>query len=352
MASVLEQYRVADFIEWYEQRRLELNPNFQRGSVWTPPAKSFLIDTILRQLPIPKVFLRTRIDVATRNSIREVVDGQQRLRAILDFANDRFVLSKRAGEYAGMKYSDLADEDKEKFLGYSIAVDQLVNANDEAVLEVFARLNSYSVALNHAEKRHAYFQGEFKWAVRDASHRWSVLWDQLGVISVRDRVRMLDDSLMAEMFGILLEGVRDGGQPKIDLLYKKYDGDALINDDLVARLDDVLGFFVGNIGGFLVGSAVLRAPHFLMLFAALAHVRGGVPIGDLGELPPVPEGALLNLNVVRNNLQMLGSYIEGENGFPLAFEAFHTASASSTQRISSRRVRFPIFVRALGSEPI
>lgn len=351
MASVLEQYRVADFIEWHEQRRLELNPNFQRGSVWTPPAKTFLIDTLLRQLPIPKVFLRTRIDVATRNSIREVVDGQQRLRAILDFANDKFALSKRAGEYAGMKYSDLASEDKEKFLGYSIAVDQLVNADDEAVLEVFARLNSYSVALNPAEKRHAYFQGEFKWAVRDASHRWSVLWDKYGVISVRDRVRMLDDSLMAEMFGILLEGVRDGGQPKIDLLYKKYDSDAQVNDQLVAWLDDLVGFFVDNLADSLIGNPVMRAPHFLMLFAALAYVRGGIPVGDVGNLPPVPDGALQDLDIVRTNLQMLGAYIEGGN-YPGAFEAFHQASASSTQRISSRKVRFPVFVSSLGSNLI
>lgn len=348
MPSVLEQYRVADFIEWHEQRRLELNPNFQRGSVWTPPAKSFLIDTVLRQLPIPKVFLRTRIDVATRNSIREVVDGQQRLRAILDFANDKFALSKRAGEYAGLKYSDLGDDDKEKFLGYSIAVDQLVNANDEAVLEVFARLNSYSVALNPAEKRHAYFQGEFKWAVRDASHRWSILWEPYGVISVRDRVRMLDDSLVAEMFGILLEGVRDGGQPKIDALYKKYDSDALVNDNLVAKLDDVISYFVGHLADFLVGSPVMRAPHFLMLFAALAHVRWGIPDGDIGQMPAAPVGALTNLDVVRANLQMLGAYIEGDN-YPGPFEAFHLASASSTQRISSRKVRFPIFVKALGN---
>ena len=84
MPSILEQYRISDFVEWHKEKRLNLNPDFQRGSVWSPGARTFLIDTILRQLPVPKVYLRTNIDVATKKTVREVVDGQQRMRAILD----------------------------------------------------------------------------------------------------------------------------------------------------------------------------------------------------------------------------------------------------------------------------
>src|SRR5665213_3326483 len=199
MPSILEQYRISDFLDWHREKRLELNPAFQRGSVWSPPARTFLIDTILRQLPIPKVYLRTKIDVSTKKSIREVVDGQQRLRAILDFSDDKFPLSKRASEFAGLKYSDLAEDKQEVFLGYPIAVDQLVNASTDDVLEVFARLNSYTVTLNGPEKRHAKYQGDFKWAVRAASRRWGHLWENLNVLTTRERVRMLDDSLTAEM---------------------------------------------------------------------------------------------------------------------------------------------------------
>ena len=94
MPSLLEQYRISDFIDWRKQKRLNLNPNFQRGSVWSPAARTFLIDTILRQLPIPKVYLRTNIDVTTKQTIREVVDGQQRIRAILDFSDDLFPYQK------------------------------------------------------------------------------------------------------------------------------------------------------------------------------------------------------------------------------------------------------------------
>jgi hypothetical protein len=113
MPSILEQYRVSDFLEWHQKKALILNPDFQRGDVWSPAAKTFLIDTILRKLPIPKVYLRTNVDVVSKKSIREVVDGQQRLRAILNFAEDKFALTKRASEYAGKKYSTLTPEEQE-----------------------------------------------------------------------------------------------------------------------------------------------------------------------------------------------------------------------------------------------
>src|ERR1700757_4110386 len=173
MPSILEQYRVTQFVEWDKQKSLEINTDFQRGNVWKPAARTMLIDTILRQYPIPKVYLRTRIDVLTQKAVKEIVDGQQRIRAILDFAEDKFALTKRAQEFKGMHYSDLTDDQKATFLSYPIGLDQLVNAGDEEVLEVFARLNSYTVSLNGAEKRHAKFQGEFKFAIRDASKRWS-----------------------------------------------------------------------------------------------------------------------------------------------------------------------------------
>src|SRR5688500_15409800 len=110
MPSILEQYRISDFLEWHREKKLSLNPEFQRGSVWTPVARSYLIDTVLQQLPVPKIYLRTKIDVLTKKSVREVVDGQQRLRAIIDFGNDDFVLGKRAGRFAGKRYSTLDPE--------------------------------------------------------------------------------------------------------------------------------------------------------------------------------------------------------------------------------------------------
>jgi hypothetical protein len=352
MPSILEQYRVAQFVEWEKQKSLEINTDFQRGNVWKPAARTMLIDTILRQYPIPKVYLRTIINVLTQRAVKEIVDGQQRIRAILDFAEDKFVLTKRAQEFKGMRYSDLTDEQKATFLSYPIGVDQLVNAGDEEVLEVFARLNSYTVSLNGAEKRHAKFQGEFKFAIRDASKRWSGFWKDYNILSTQKRVRMQDDALTAEMIGALLEGVKDGGDPKIWALYTKYDNS--FDVATITTFDRVLRYLVENLAEALRGTPMLNPPHLLTLFSALAFILVGIPDGDFKpeEVAGLPRAMFSDLDQVRENLLLLAALIDtdDEPGEPLI--PFWKASHSSTQRIASRRVRFPFYVRALGSDNV
>lgn len=350
--QILEQYRISDFLEWHNQKQLVLNPIFQRGKVWTPAARVYLIDTILRGLPMPKIYLRTTVDVTTKKSIREVVDGQQRLRAIIDFANDKLLLSKRAEEFEGNRYSTLDHEHQQRFLGYPIAVGQLLNASDDDVLEVFSRLNSYNVVLNSAEKRHAYFSGDFKWAVHKASQRWSMLWDEYRIVTVRQRVRMLDDSLTAEMFGVLLEGVRDGGQSRITSLYKRHDPGFNPDSPIISRFDEAVQFFIDKLADQLRDTPILNGPHFLMTFAALAQALFGIPEGDMGkDMPRRDKNALEDLSIAADNLRLLSSIISSEEP-PELFESFWKNSRSSTQRISSRRIRFPLYYRALLPKPL
>src|SRR5664280_2407228 len=119
--SILEQFRIHDFVTWDSNKELVLNPHFQRRSVWDPQARSLLIDSILRRMPVPKIYMRTKLDVRTKRSVREVVDGQQRLRAVLAFANGEFALTRRAQEFAGKRYADLDEVQQEEFLSYPLA---------------------------------------------------------------------------------------------------------------------------------------------------------------------------------------------------------------------------------------
>src|SRR3990167_8847859 len=117
-------YSINDFVEWDAAKQLELNPRFQRRPVWTDKAKSFLIDTILRGKPIPKIFIRQKINVSTKTSTREVVDGQQRLRTILSFIKDGFVVSKRQNsEHGGLLFSQLPEPVQAQVLAYEVSVD-------------------------------------------------------------------------------------------------------------------------------------------------------------------------------------------------------------------------------------
>jgi Protein of unknown function DUF262 len=110
-------YPISDFLEWEYAKQLELTPKFQRRSVWSPKAKSFLIDTILRQMPIPSIFLRLKLNPQQRKTIREVVDGQQRLRTILGYVRGEFDIMKAHNpEFAGARYSDLPDDVQRRIL--------------------------------------------------------------------------------------------------------------------------------------------------------------------------------------------------------------------------------------------
>jgi len=348
VSSDLQQYTIADFLEWHEKRQLELNPEFQRGSVWPLAARTYLIDTILRRLPIPKIYLRTRVDLETKRSFREVVDGQQRLRAIIDFANNRFALGSRAGEYATRRYADLLPEEQERFLSYAIAVEQLINANNADVLEVFSRLNSYTVPVNPPELRHAKYQGEFKWAVHEMSQRWAVLWEEFRVVGQRDAVRLLSDSLIAEMFGVVIEGVRDGGQPKISALYDRIDK-GYERGEADETVDRVLSYLTTDLQDVLRETSISNAPHFLMLFAAAAHILHGIPDGDLDTLPPrVP---LAPTPDVVGRLYEIADVL-GSDEPPKGATPFWSASNASTQRIASRKTRFPVYVAALSGAPL
>ena len=159
-------YSIRDVEGWDENGELVLVPKFQRRYVWPSKARSFLIDTIIRGKPIPKIFMRQDIDPNTRRTTREIVDGQQRLRSILDFLKNGFPILKNHNlEYGGMYFKDLDEDTQRGILKYELAVDLLQDMPDEEIYDIFARLNTYSVVLNDQEQRNGHYFGEFKTAV-------------------------------------------------------------------------------------------------------------------------------------------------------------------------------------------
>ncbi|MFE7032653.1 DUF262 domain-containing protein [Streptomyces sp. NPDC057621] len=348
-----EHYPVADFIKWNNEKELVLNPSFQRGPVWTTTARTYLIDTILHGYPIPKVLMRTHIDRTSHRIFREVVDGQQRLRTIIDFAAGKFKLGIRSKGYHGSDYASLPGEIQDKFLAYKITAEQLINASDSDVLEVFARINSYAVPVNAAELRNAKFDTEFSWSVQEKSRKWTDLWD-LGILGKRDQVRMIGYSLMAEMYGVLLQGVTDGGEDKINRLYERKKTNFPEQELIEERVDKILSIMFDQIAPSLANEPIIKRPQALMIFAALAHAQYGLPTGDIGDnMPDRTKDLSGAVDRFATNLTYLNEVLKDEEP-PRKFERFYTASKSSTQRIASRRERFRVFCEALdtdGMEP-
>jgi len=137
-------YSIRDFEEWQGRGELVLAPKFQRREVWSPKARSYLIDTIVRGKPIPKVYMRQNTNPDTRRTTREIVDGQQRLHTVLTFLKDGFRISKAHSEDFGGKYfSGLGRAAQGDVLKYEFVVDLLQDMPDNEVYDLFARINTY-----------------------------------------------------------------------------------------------------------------------------------------------------------------------------------------------------------------
>src|SRR5687768_6401484 len=89
---VASPYPISDFLEWNVSKQLSIQPKFQRRSVWIPKAKSYLIDTIIKRFLVPPLFIRLAIDPVKKRAIREVIDGQQRLRTVFGYIQNEFPL--------------------------------------------------------------------------------------------------------------------------------------------------------------------------------------------------------------------------------------------------------------------
>ncbi|MGA4993821.1 DUF262 domain-containing protein [Nonomuraea bangladeshensis] len=348
--SAPQTFTIAEFLKWSDDNELNLNPIFQRGPVWAPPARTYLIDSIIRGYPIPKLLLRTSIDRDTRRTIRDVVDGQQRLKTIIDFASNKFALTAKAKEYRGYRYRDLGDEEKDAFLAYKLTCEQLINASDEDVLEVFLRINSYAVPVNGSELRNARFDNEFSSYVKELSRRMHRIWD-MGVITKRERVRMVDHSTVAELLGFLIRGVSEGADQNITALYEEHRTTSL--DELPPEevFMDVMGMMEQLLQEY-AGEAITARPHFLMLSAAVMYAKDLLPAGrlDFSKIPQREEmlhDLASAITAIGQLNTAIATPVEDLDPRLLPF----IEARSSSQRMSSRQIRFEYFCHALTGEP-
>lgn len=264
-------YSVNDFLEWHERKQLVLSPKFQRRSVWKDVAKSFLMDSILRGKPLPKIFIRQLTDIKTRTTIREVVDGQQRLRTILDYINDGFKVKKVHNAEHGEKYfSQLDDAAQSAVLTYKFSVDTLIGVEDADIMDIFARLNTYTTPLNKQELINAEFYGYFKQAVYSTSYKYNNFWIENKIFSEYQTMRMNEVELTADVFIACLDGIQS--RKSVKTYYKKYDNFFEDQLGIENRFDKTISLITRIFGDSLKKSAFRKPALFYSLFLAICNM--------------------------------------------------------------------------------
>ncbi|MBI4454724.1 MAG: DUF262 domain-containing protein [Acidobacteria bacterium] len=242
MRTMTTNYTVQDFLAAMDRGEIKVNRDYQRSDeVWPDTARSYLIETVLLDFPIPKLAIR-QITEATGRSYKELVDGQQRSATLRAFRDDQFALSSAVEDPSlrGLKFSTLSRDQRITFLNYQLSVDLFLGAEPAQIREVFRRINSYTVPLNPEEQRHAHFQGKFKWFLHRLGFQFNSGWEAMGVFSQKAMIRMADTKLLAEVSHAILHGISITSKRSLDRLYKDNDEDFEAEAELENRLSGAI----------------------------------------------------------------------------------------------------------------
>lgn len=239
----------AQFWEYYQFNKYNFEPGYQReADVWTQSKQSFLIDSVLKNFPMPPIFLHEHIDPDNGKTVFDVIDGKQRLSAIIAFIKNEISIPNDFGEdgygeskLSGLFFKDLDNEEfkewKKSFWKYEISIEYIDSDQDnEIVNNIFDRLNRNGEPLNAQELRKAKYGGTMLYnLVQDLSQIdfWN---DNLQKLNVNryDNIEFVSELL----FLVLEEKVFESSKRVIDDEYDKYcKGENMLNSEHVLTVE-------------------------------------------------------------------------------------------------------------------
>jgi hypothetical protein len=320
-----ESMVIQDLLNAHDREELNVSPWYQRRAVWTNAHKSYLLNTIFETMPVPTIYIRHTIDLERETTVKEVVDGQQRCRSIMEFRENGF--SARHPEHSRrVFYRDLSPPQRQQFLMAKLPVAYLIGADDSDVIEIFGRLNAVSKTLNAQEKRAAKWSGEFhQFCLRDAVARLP-LWRGLRIFSATEISRMGEVQFTAELAIDLVGGMSDFSAQRVDDAYKRWDEDFPHREGVTKRLDRVYRKIASLNPEAVKDTIFSRSPVFYSLVLVL---------DELSRLPGDREleETLADIDARFNDPRPAADR-------PAEDLAFVAACTASTQRIRSRQTRF------------
>jgi hypothetical protein len=199
-----ETKTIKDIENLFKDNLLNLEPGFQRQSVWSERDRAKLIDSILRNYPLPAIFLYRREE--NGQIIYDVIDGKQRIESILMF------MGKMRGRYClrtqlpGLDEAEWIDwkwlcrrERQHLITGYRIPVIE-VDGEMGDIIDLFVRINSTGKALTPQEKRRAkYYNSPFLKEADRVARRYEWYFAEACVLSAGQMSRMKHVELICEL---------------------------------------------------------------------------------------------------------------------------------------------------------
>ncbi|MDD4405304.1 MAG: DUF262 domain-containing protein [Parabacteroides sp.] len=191
------EFTILELLELVNDRRIDLQPPYQRNFIWTNKDQQLLIDSILKGYPLPSFFVYKKND---KKYVYEMVDGQQRAETISRFAKGLIKSSDK---------KSINDINKESFLSYRLNFVELSEINDnESVEEYYYLVNKRGVPLNPNETNKAYYYNS---AFINLVNELMSIQDyiDLDIFSEKSISRMNDRGLVEELVSYLFRGITD-----------------------------------------------------------------------------------------------------------------------------------------------
>ena len=283
-------------IEWFadqsELRKLTLRPSFQRRPVWTAEQKSYLIDSILRGYPVPEIYMYSASGASGRTE-HFVVDGQQRLRACLEYIAGTFAINFDLHKieplytladtpWFNKKFAELQQDERDRIMRYKLIVRDLESADIDEIKHMFHRLNQSNVALNTQELRYSMYEGGMLTLVEKLVKRDE--WEQFRLFTSNQRRRMLDSEYVSELILGYLHWPQNK-KDNLDHYYRQYGQSFPFVDDVASRFELVLEYLSKVFPNpRMNGTRWYKKSDFYTLFLALARGRINIELQGPAEL--------------------------------------------------------------------
>ena len=322
------------------------NLQYQRSpGLWPLPARSYFIDTILEGFPFPQIYFHEYLDRKTKKTRTEIVDGQQRITTINDFLSNKFALGKNSKVHQGLRFEDLDDDTQDGLLSYTISVDTIREADRTEILQMFRRMNAYTLPLNDAEKRHSEYFGEFKDFITQVLDGNPILteWE---VLTPRQVMRMGDAELIADLSMAFEQGVVNTSKANLDAMYKKYDDAFPAGEGVEAVFREIFSFIAEQLSS-IRGSYMTKPAAFFALCCALFHNKYGLPNFDSEGLLRAGKFHTRPIDEVTTTLLNMAAAHESKD--TSTFPIYVRAMSDGSNRAAQRGDRISQILLALGS---
>jgi hypothetical protein len=328
------------FYDLYKRDRLNLDPPYQRRSVWNQVYKEFFIDTIILDFPAPAIFIYEEIDdegIATYN----IVDGKQRLITIFSFIDNEFAVSKisEQNDLRETYFTDFSKDIKSAFWSYTFSVEYLPTSNLSVITNVFNRINKNVAKLTAQELRHAKFSGDFITSVENNTDRLFAISKNFPRIAPQSMREMKDYEFVSQLFLLLEEGPKGYSSDELDKEFSARESDWERKSDIIEKYEKIIGHLNELVGidteEVISKSRLRNQADFYSLFGALNRL--------------VDEGHQFDYNHAKQKLIDFITRVEneGERSQHSDENTYFEHARTASNRTTARKERENILVRVI-----